>query len=92
MRTGFTVASFGAGITELIGRNTWPDWAADLMTVLFVLVGMSFVQAGLTHSRTSSKVLGIDVDANWYMTLAVKYVPWLLQISLLVLLLLILLY
>ena len=37
MRTGFTVASFGAGITELIGRNTWPDWAADLLTVLFVL-------------------------------------------------------
>ncbi len=92
MRTGFTIASFGAGVTELVGRNTWPDWAADLLTALFVLVGMSFVQSGLISSRTSSKVLGVDVHSDWFTKRAVKYVPWLLQISLLALLLLILLH
>ena len=32
MRTGFSIASFGAGVTELLGRNTWADWTTDLLT------------------------------------------------------------
>jgi uncharacterized membrane protein YidH (DUF202 family) len=90
MRTGFTIASFGAGVTELIGRNTWPDWTTDLLTSAFVLVGMAFVQSGLISSRSSSKALGIEVHADPFTKRAVKIAPWLLQITLLVLLLMIL--
>ena len=92
MRTGFTIASFGAGVTELIGRNTWPDWTTDLLTSAFVLVGMAFVQSGLISARGSSKALGIAVHADPYTKRAVKIVPWLLQIALFALLLLILIH
>ncbi len=90
MRTGFTIASFGAGVTELIGRNTWPDWTTDLLTSAFVLVGMAFVQSGLISSRSSSTALGIEVQADPYTKRVVKIVPWLLQITLLTLLLMVL--
>jgi hypothetical protein len=92
MRTGFTIASFGAGVTELIGRSTWPDWTTDLLTSSFVLVGMIFVQSGLSRSRTGSKALGIEVHADPFTKRAVKIVPWLLQLTLLALLLAILIH
>lgn len=90
MRTGFTIASFGAGVTELIGRNTWPDWHTDLLTSAFVLVGMAFVQSGLNLSRSDSKALGVDVHADSFTNWTKKVVPWLLQITLLALLTMIL--
>ena len=90
MRTGFTIASFGAGVTELVGRNTWPDWNTDLLTSAFVLVGMAFVQAGLNRSRSDSKAPGVDADSDPLPNWAMKIVPWLLQLALLALLTMIL--
>jgi uncharacterized membrane protein YidH (DUF202 family) len=46
MRTGFAIAGFGAVVTELISRNTWPEWTSDLLTLMFVLVGMLIIHSG----------------------------------------------
>ena len=92
IRTGFTVASFGAGVTELIGRNTWPDWTTNLLTATFVLVGMAMVQSGLILSRKHSKALRSETTLDPFSKLTVTAVPWLLQLALLALLLLALLH
>ena len=90
MRTGFTIASFGAGVTELVGRNSWPDWNTDLLASAFILIGMAFVQAGLNRSRSDSRAPGVDAHADPFTNWAMKFVPWLLQIALLALLTMIL--
>ena len=90
IRTGFTIASFGAGITEFIGRNNWPDWTTNLLTAAFILVGMAMVQSGLIRSRTHSKALRIEVNSDPFTKLTVNAAPWLLQLALLALLLMIL--
>ena len=92
MRTGFTIASFGAGVTELIGRNTWPEWTTNLLTSAFVLAGMAIVQFGLISSRSSSTALGIEVHAGSYTKWTMKILPRVLQIALLMLLLMILIH
>ena len=91
IRNGFTIASFGAGLTEFIGRNTWPDWTTDLLTAAFILVGMTMVQSGLIRSRTLSKTLRIEVNSNPLTKLTMSAAPWLLQLALLTLMLLVLL-
>jgi len=47
IRSGFTVASFGAGLTQIIGRGRWSNLAVDLLTILFMLVGAIWIQIGL---------------------------------------------
>ena len=47
IRTGFTGSSFGAGLTQVIGRGVWPSLAVDLVTILFILAGALSVQIGL---------------------------------------------
>lgn len=49
IRTGFTAASFGAGLTQIIGRGVWPTLAVDLLTILFILAGAMSIQIGLTR-------------------------------------------
>jgi len=92
MRTGFTIASFGAGVTELIGRNIWPDWTADLLTLMFVLVGMLTIHSGLVRYRNDAKVLGVEIHDNPFTKWSSEFLPWLLQLTLFALLLLILLH
>ena len=87
----FSVA-MPAGATELIGRNTWPDWSTDILTSSFILDFRSLVQTGMIGSRTSSKELGLEDHADSFSRRAIKIAPWLLQITLLLLLLMILLY
>jgi hypothetical protein len=45
IRTGFTTATFGAGMTHLIGRGIWPDRMVDILTIIFVIAGALGVQA-----------------------------------------------
>ncbi len=90
IRTGFTIASFGAGITEFIGRNNWPDWTTNLLTAAFILVGMAMVQSGLNRSRRSARALHIEDDSDPFTRLAVNVAPWVMQLALLVLLFMIL--
>jgi uncharacterized membrane protein YidH (DUF202 family) len=92
MRTGFAVSSFGAGIAEYLGRDNWPDLATDFLTVTFVVVGMVFVQVGVIRIRTNAKALGTDPNAGPFAQRVLKLVPWLLQLSLLSLLVLILIH
>lgn len=47
IRTGFTASSFGAGLTQILGRGVWPSQAVDLLTILFILAGAMSVQIGL---------------------------------------------
>lgn len=49
IRTGFTAASFGAGLTQIIGRGVWPALAVDLLTILFILAGAMSIQIGLVR-------------------------------------------
>ncbi len=92
IRTGFTIASFGAGVTELIGRNTWPDWSTNLLTATFVLVGMAMVQSGLSFSRLHAKAIRSETTLDPLSKLIATVAPWLLQLALLALLLLALLH
>ena len=50
IRTGLTIATFGAGVTELIGSEKWPGFLVNLVTVGFVIVGMMLIQAGVLRS------------------------------------------
>ena len=90
IRTGFTIASFGAGLTEFIGRNNWPDWTTDLLTAAFILVGMSMVQSGLNRTRKTTKALRIEDDSDPFTKLTLNVAPWVMQLALLVLLFMIL--
>jgi uncharacterized membrane protein YidH (DUF202 family) len=90
MRTGFAIASFGAGVAGFLGRGTWPDLATDLLTSVFVLVGMICVQAGWIHSRSNLKALGLEIHKGAFSRQIRIIIPWLLQLSLLSLLILIL--
>lgn len=92
MRTGFTIASFGVGITELVGRNVWPDWVADLLTAVFILIGMILVGHGWIHSRRRVEKLEVAADKGFYTGLTMHVVPWLLQVALVALLVLVLLH
>lgn len=47
IRTGFTAASFGAGLTQIIGRGVWPAVAVDVLTIVFVMAGALSAQIGL---------------------------------------------
>ena len=51
IRTGFTASSFGAGLTQIIGRGVWPDFAVDLLTIVFILSGTVSVHIGLVRLR-----------------------------------------
>jgi len=90
MRTGFTIASFGVGITHLIGRNVWPDWMADLLSAVFILIGMILVTHGWIHSRRRVERLEVADGGDFYTSLTLHVVPWLLQLALVALLVLVL--
>lgn len=51
IRTGFTTSSFGAGLTQIVGRGVWPDFAVSLLTIVFILAGFFSVQIGLKRLR-----------------------------------------
>jgi len=92
IRTGFTIASFGAGITEFIGRNTWPDWTTNVLAAAFIVVGMTMVQSGLNRSQRSSKALFGETNSDPFTKLTVMAAPRLMQLALLALLLMVLFY
>ncbi len=92
MRTGFTIASFGAGVSEVVGRDNWPDWATNSVTSLFVISGMVLVQAALVTSSQSARELGVEDRARPFMRFAIKTVPWLMQAGLLALLVFVLMH
>lgn len=66
IRTGFTASSFGAGLTQIIGRGVWPGFAVDLMTIFFILSGVVSVQVGLIRLRKRLRHAkgGDDIDRN----------------------------
>ncbi|MFC1720276.1 DUF202 domain-containing protein [Pseudomonadota bacterium] len=51
IRTGFTASSFGAGLTQVVGRGVWSSFAVDLLTIVFILSGAVSVQIGLVRLR-----------------------------------------
>ena len=55
VRTGFSAAAFGAGMTQLVGRGTWPDGGVDMLTIVFVLAGAVSVQVGLNRLQRQMK-------------------------------------
>jgi uncharacterized membrane protein YidH (DUF202 family) len=55
IRAGFTTATFGAGMTHLIGRGIWPDRMVDILTIIFVIAGALGVQAGLLRLQKRIK-------------------------------------
>jgi uncharacterized membrane protein YidH (DUF202 family) len=55
IRTGFTASSFGAGLTQIIGRGVWPSHAVDLLTIVFILTGAVSVQIGLYRLQNRLK-------------------------------------
>jgi uncharacterized membrane protein YidH (DUF202 family) len=83
MRTGFAIASFGAGVTQLVGRDSWPSWHVDLLTIVFVLTGMTLVQVGIARTRIVRKELGSRVKQDPFSAIVMKIAPWMLQIALL---------
>jgi uncharacterized membrane protein YidH (DUF202 family) len=89
MRTGFSIASFGGGITELIGRGKWPDWSTDMLISIFILVGITFVQVGISRFRNSADLLAMDEGVNVTSLRWLKIAPWFLQAALLAVLALI---
>ena len=55
IRTGFTAATFGAGMTHVIGRGIWPDRVVDILTIISVIAGALSVQAGLLRLQRRMK-------------------------------------
>ena len=56
IRTGFSTASFGAGLTQIIGRGIWPQLAVDLLTLVFILAGVFSIQIGLVRLQRRFKI------------------------------------
>jgi uncharacterized membrane protein YidH (DUF202 family) len=83
IRTGFTAASFGAGLTQIIGRGVWPPLAVNLLTLLFIVAGATSVQIGLMRLRKRLKeareLRDIDDNVKHFLVLGV----WMLQAALL---------
>jgi uncharacterized membrane protein YidH (DUF202 family) len=79
IRTGFTAASFGAGLTQIIGRGVWPPLMVDLLTILFIVAGATSVQIGLMRLRKRLKATkhlrDIDDNIKNFLVLGV----WMLQ-------------
>lgn len=52
VRTGFSAAAFGAGMTQLVGRGTWPDGGVYLLqAALAMIVFMTLLHSGLTSLK-----------------------------------------
>jgi len=64
IRTGFTASSFGAGLTQIIGRGVWPSLAVDLLTIVFILTGAVSVQIGLYRLQNRLKPVPGRQDVN----------------------------
>jgi len=83
IRTGFTAASFGAGLTQIIGRGVWPPLAVNLLTLMFIVAGATSVQIGLMRLRKRLKeareLRDIDDNVKHFLVLGV----WMLQAALL---------
>lgn len=82
IRTGFTASSFGAGLTQIIGRGVWPALAVNLLTIMFIIAGAVSVQIGLLRLRKrlqiSQEVHDIDQNVRHFLVLGVS----LLQLAL----------
>ena len=55
IRTGFSAAAFGAGITQVLGRGVWPNSAVDILTIIFIIAGIVSVQVGLNRLQRRMK-------------------------------------
>ena len=55
IRTGFSAAAFGAGMTHMLGRGVWPNSAVDILTIIFVIAGIVSVQVGLNRLQRRMK-------------------------------------
>lgn len=64
IRTGFTASSFGAGLTQIIGRGVWPSQAVDLLTILFILAGAMSVQIGLIRLLRRLRAMEDSLEAG----------------------------
>jgi uncharacterized membrane protein YidH (DUF202 family) len=64
IRTGFTASSFGAGLTQIIGRGVWPNLAVNLLTIFFILAGAISVQVGLVRLQKRLKASPGPADVH----------------------------
>jgi len=64
IRTGFTASSFGAGLTQVMGRGVWPNLVVDLLTIVFILAGAISVQIGLVRLQKRLKPYPGSVDVH----------------------------
>jgi len=92
IRTGFSTASFGAGLTQIIGRGIWPQIAVDLLTLVFILAGVFSIQIGLVRLQRRFK-LSEPRDAHEKLTRALL-VPglFLLQFALIMIVIMVLMH
>jgi len=91
-RTGVTIATFGSGVTELVGRNEWPGWMTDLLMVGFILAGMTMIQVSIIRSGKHIESMGITAEQSRISFYSSKVVPWLLQLLLILFMILLLLH
>ncbi len=89
IRTGFTTASFGAGLTQLIGRGVWPGFAVDLMIILFIVAGFVSVQIGLSRLRLILKSPEGIEDFDLRLRRLLVFGVYLLQVALVAMILMV---
>ena len=82
IRTGFTAASFGAGLTQIIGRGVWPTVAVDILTIVFVLAGALSAQIGLMRLQKRLPTPKQGVSAARFMQRILIFGLFVLQIAL----------
>lgn len=82
LRTGFTIASFGSAVTQLLGRDSWAPWVTDGLTIAFLLLGMIVIQSALSRFRATSLRYGAAMEEPFFSRAARTVVPWGLQVAL----------
>ncbi len=82
IRTGFTAASFGAGLTQIIGRGVWPAMAVDILTIVFVLAGALSAQIGLIRLQRRLPSLKNEFSAERFMQRILIFGLFILQVAL----------
>jgi len=78
IRSGFTASSFGAGLTQIIGRGVWPSHIVDLLTISFILAGAISVQVGLVRLlnrlKASSDLKHANRTHKWLLVIGISLV------------------
>lgn len=90
IRTGFTAASFGAGLTQIIGRGVWPAVAVDILTIVFVLAGALSAQIGLIRLQRRLPSPKQGFSAEHFMQRLLIFGLFILQIALMAIIVMVL--